>query len=49
MLDIARSALGFDVTAKVGTRDQHRIVAILTKLSWRRGKHDDRGTPYVPS
>jgi predicted P-loop ATPase len=47
VLEIARNALGFDVAAKVGSKDQHRIVAILTKLGWRRGKHDDRGNPYV--
>jgi predicted P-loop ATPase len=47
VLLIARNALGFDVAAKVGSKDQHRIVAILTKLGWRRGKHDDRGNPYV--
>jgi predicted P-loop ATPase len=47
VLEIARDALGFDVTAKVGSRDQHRIVAILTKLGWRRGKHSERGNPYV--
>ena len=37
VLYIARNALGFDVAAKVGSKDQHRIVAILTKLGWRRG------------
>ena len=47
VLEVARNALGFDAAAKVGSRDQHRIVAILTKLNWRRGKHDDRGTPYA--
>jgi predicted P-loop ATPase len=47
VLTIARDGLGFDIVAKVGSRDQHRIVAILFKLGWRRGKHTDRGTPYV--
>ena len=47
VLDIARDGLNFDADAKVGTRDQHRIIAILFKQGWRRGKHNERGNPYV--
>ena len=46
VLDIARKGLGFDADAKVGTRDQRRIIAVLTVLGWRRGKHDEKGNPY---
>ena len=47
VLDIARDGLNFDADAKVGTRDQHRIIAILFKQGWRRGKHNERGNPDV--
>ena len=44
--EIARQALDFDATARVGTADQRRITAVLASLGWRPGR-DDKGRFYA--
>jgi predicted P-loop ATPase len=40
--EVARGALGFDAS-RIGTADQRRIMAVLERLGWRRGKRDLNG------
>lgn len=55
--EIARVALAFDAIARVGTRDQRRITAVLARLGWNQGAigraasmpgHDARGAYDAP-
>lgn len=43
VLELARSALGLDATMRLGTADQRRITAILTRLGWERGARSAGG------
>ncbi len=45
--EIARQALHFEAIARVGTQDQRRIVAILTKLGWEQGRRTGTGRWYT--
>ena len=45
--EIARQALHFEAIARVGTHDQRRIVAILTKLGWELGRRTGKGRWYT--
>ena len=45
VLEVAREALHIE-TPKLGTADQRRIIAILERLQWVRGKRGDRGERY---
>lgn len=45
--EIAREAIHIE-TPRTGRQDQNRIIAILERLGWRRGKRDWKGnTPWV--
>jgi predicted P-loop ATPase len=46
VLELARSALGLDATMRLGTADQRRITAILTRLGWERRKSNGE-RPWV--
>jgi len=49
VLDVARGALHIE-TQKLGTADQRRIITILERSQWVRGKRGDKGERYwVPS
>ncbi|WP_202396918.1 VapE domain-containing protein [Teichococcus coralli] len=49
VLALARGALAIE-TAKIGTADQRRIVAILERLQWERGARGNNGERnWVPS
>jgi predicted P-loop ATPase len=45
--EIARQALHFEAIARVGTHDQRRVVAILTKLGWEQGRRTGKGRWYT--
>jgi hypothetical protein len=47
VLEVARQGL-FVETPKLGTADQRRIVAILERLGWIRGKRTATGRPWIP-
>jgi predicted P-loop ATPase len=49
ILEVARMAVNID-TAKVGTRDQRRITAILERLRWEHGgkESDTRRQVFIP-
>jgi hypothetical protein len=40
IIQVAKGALDFEKIDKFGTREQRRVVAILTVLKWRRGKRE---------
>ncbi len=40
---LAKEALGFDSTSRLGTADQRRITSILERIGWNRGKKDWKG------
>ena len=46
ILNIARDGLFID-TGKVGTADQRRIIAILEREGWQRGKKTETGIPWL--
>ena len=41
--DILTCALGFERPKEVGTRDQNRVKAVLTRLGWVRNEHKTNG------
>ena len=45
ILELAREAL-FITTDRIGTHDQRRIVAALTRLQWEPGKKTNKGVPW---
>ena len=48
ILDVARDGLSIE-TQRVGTADQRRIVAIMERQGWRRGKKTETGVPWTVS
>jgi hypothetical protein len=38
--EIAHQVLGFETAARIGTADQRRIIAVLERLGWQRGKRE---------
>lgn len=48
ILDVAQKALGLDVS-RLGTQDQRRIAAVLSRLAWQRGKREGGARWWVPA
>lgn len=48
VLEVAQKAVRLDVP-KVGTQDQRRIAAALTRLGWQRGKREGGARWWVPA
>jgi predicted P-loop ATPase len=46
VLRVAKAALGFE-TAKLGTAEQRRIGAVLSRLGWESGKRKPTARPWV--
>jgi predicted P-loop ATPase len=44
--EVAREALFFNDTSKIGTRDQNRIRKVMRRLKWTRGERGPKGERY---
>jgi predicted P-loop ATPase len=47
ILQVAKSALGFSVDAKIGTADARRIAVIMEQLGWRRAPRNMHGRFWI--